>query len=295
VERLKLAIQKSGRLSQRTIELLKQAGISFEISKGKLIGQCEDFPLDLLLVRDDDIPGYVNSGACDLGVVGFNEVDEQIFSELSDSVENNTEIVKKLGFGKCRLSLAIEQTEEFDGLTWLNGKRIASSYPSSLSKFLSDNKIDAEIIKIAGSVEIATGMGVADAICDLVSTGSTLKSNGLKEVATVLNSEAILISRKVLSVEKRDTLDRFLQRINGVIKASKSKYIMMNAPKNAIDDIKAIVPSMEEPTVMPLSGSDDKVAIHVVAPENVFWETIEKLKLAGASSVLVVPIEKILD
>jgi ATP phosphoribosyltransferase len=293
MERLRLAIQKSGRLSEKSIALLKQAGIQFEISKGKLIGKCEDFPLDLLLVRDDDIPGYVNTGACEIGIVGFNEVDEQILSLGTKG--NNVEISKRLGFGKCRLSLAIEQAENYQGLGWFEGKRIASSYPGSLNKFLVENGVQADIIKIAGSVEIATGMGVADGICDLVSTGSTLKSNGLKEVETIFESEAVLISSSSLSPEKKQILTRLIKRIEGVIKASKSKYIMMNAPKDSVGDIKSIVPSMEEPTIMPLMGVEDKVAIHVVAPEYIFWETIEKLKEVGASSILVVPIEKILD
>lgn len=291
-DRLKLAIQKSGRLSEKSIELLKRSGIHFELARGKLIARCEDFPLDLLLVRDDDIPGYVESNACDVGIVGYNEVDERIFS-LKTSPK--TKVVRKLDYGKCRLSIAVPNSCEYRGVDWLDGKRIATSYPNSLGFFLRENNISAEIVEISGSVEIATGMGVAEAICDLVSTGSTLASNSLIEVETIFESEAVVIGSSKLSKKKSDILTRLLTRIDGVQKALRSKYIMMNAPKTALEQIKSMVPGLEEPTVMPLAGSDNRVAVHVVAPEQIFWETMENLKKAGASSILVVPIEKILD
>lgn len=290
--RLRLAVQKSGRLSQKSIDLLKGCGIHFEMSKGRLICSCEDFPLDLLLVRDDDIPGYIENLACDIGIVGLNEVEEKVFST---GEKYSTEITRRLGFGKCRLSLAVNKGEKVSGIEWFHGKKIASSYPRATKKFLNKRGVKAEIVEIAGSVEIAPGMGFADAISDLVSSGATLHSNGLKETHTIFESESVLIRNEKLSSEKEEILSRLLKRIDGVLKASTSKYIMMNAPKSAIEDIKKVVPGLEEPTIVPLSGADDKVAIHVVAPESVFWETMENLKLAGASSILVVPIEKILD
>ena len=233
-ERLTLAIQKSGRLSEKSLDLLKKSGIHFEIPKGKLIASCDDFPLDLLLVRDDDIPGYVESRACDIGIVGFNEVDERIFSEKKSP---RTSIERRLGFGKCRLSLAVPNDANYNGLGWFNGKRVATSYPGSLGAFFREKGIAAEIVTISGSVEIAPGMGVSEGVCDLVSTGSTLKSNSLREVDTIYESEAVLIGDAKLSKGKSDILKRLIKRIDGVQKASRSKYIMMNAPKDS-----AVVP-----------------------------------------------------
>lgn len=291
VERIKLAIQKSGRLFDNSISILKSAGIHFEITKGKLICECEDFPLDLLLVRDDDIPGYVESNACDIGVVGFNELEEKV---LAVKDKPDTTILKRLGFGKCRLSLATPNDFIYEGLGSLEGKRVATSYPQALAKFFKNEKVNAEVVEVAGSVEIAPGMGYADIICDLVSTGSTLRSNSLKEVETIFESEAVLVGNGNISEDKKKIVQRLLTRIEGVLKASRSKYIMMNAPLASLADIKSVIPSMEEPTVLPLADSKDKVAVHVVAPEYIFWETMEKLKQLGATSILVVPIEKIL-
>lgn len=289
--RLKLAVQKSGRLNKGSISILEKAGIKFEISGNKLTGQCDNFPLDIILVRDDDIPSYVNTNACDIGIVGFNELEEQI---LSKDIDKNIDIAMRLGFGKCRLSLAVPNNFEYNGISSLTDKKIATSYPNSLKKFFDSLGQKSKVVKISGSVEIAPSMNVADAVCDLVSTGATLKANSLKEVDTILESEAVLIGSRSLSAEKIEIFRKLQERLKGVIKASKSKYIMMNAPKDAVEDIKKIIPGLEHPTVTPLLGTPDKIAIHVVTPEFIFWETMEKLKELGASSILVVPIEKIL-
>jgi ATP phosphoribosyltransferase len=291
--RLKLAIQKSGRLSQHTIDLLRRCGIQFAFHAERLDCRCLDFPLDLIRVRDDDIPAYVRDGVCDLGIVGRNVLEEKLLAH--DRAEPAVTVVKALGFGQCRLVLATPRSWNGAGLEGFRGVRIATSYPATLGRFLARAGIDAEIVEISGSVEIAPAMGIADAICDLVASGSTLLSNGLEEAATVLSSEALLVATaRPLEGARDETFRRLCARLDGVMRADRAKYIMMNAPRDAIDRIREIIPGMEGPTIMPVSGRDDHVAIHAVAPETVFWETIEKLKEAGASSILVVPIEKII-
>lgn len=302
---IRLAIQKSGRLTEKTLQLLEDCGMSFNWSKDRLMLQVTNFPLEILLVRDDDIPEYVRKGICELGVVG-----ENVLRESNGVNFRSDEVLRRLGFGRCRLSLAIPESQNYQSISDLSGKKIATSYPRSLAIYLETQGIKAEIIKISGSVEITPSLGVADAICDLVSTGTTLKTNGLKEVECLFQSESVLIknvkkSNQIDKVvkggnrnneldQKESSISRLLQRIDGVQRALNKKYIMMNAPRSALPSIKEILPGMEEPSVLPFACSPDRVAIHTVCEENIFWETMEKLKAIGASSILVVPIEKIL-
>ncbi|MFK7827596.1 MAG: ATP phosphoribosyltransferase [Oligoflexales bacterium] len=291
--RIRIAVQKSGRLSKPTLELLNRCGLKADTYRRALLCPCEDFPVDLLFVRDDDIPMYVNDGACDIGIVGLNEAIEKAPRE-----ENRVKILEHLGFGQCRLAIAIpekDNSRDFS-FTSLNGLKIASSYPVVLKQFLEKNSIIAEVIEMQGSVEIAPYMGIADAICDLVSSGQTLKANKLHEVGTVLKSQAVVIGRS--GEDDRDKINiitKLLNRMLGVKNASTAKYIMMNAPKSSLSKISELIPGMEMPTVIPLCGSKDQVAVHAVAQEPIFWETIERLKEMGASSIIVSPIEKIID
>lgn len=288
---IRIAIQKSGRLTEQSLKLLEDCGMSFNWSKDRLMLQVTNFPLEILLVRDDDIPEYVRKGICDLGVVG-----ENVLREHNGQDKTMVEIILRLGFGKCRLSLAVPESSSLRSVNDLQGKRIATSYPESLKSYLGGLDIESEIIEISGSVEIAPALGVADAICDLVSTGSTLRTNGLQEIECLYHSESVIVqSSRPLSEEKQSLVDRLLRRINGVMRASCNKYIMMNAPRSALAAIRDILPGMEEPSVLPFACSSDRVAIHTVCDENVFWETMERLKAAGASSILVMPIEKILS
>lgn len=285
--RLRLAIQKSGRLADRSRDLLERAGLSFEWRAGRLDCRCPDFPLDVMLVRDDDIPAYVADGVVDLGIVGENVLAEKLAGGLADT---RVEILLRLGFGRCRLALAVP----FDAEDNLRDRRIATSYPRTLRRWLETQGIQAEVVSISGSVEIAPAMGLADAVCDLVSTGQTLQSNGLRELVAVLRSEALLIrSVRPLDQWRSGALERLTARMDGVRRAAQAKYIMMNAPLAAVDAIRGVIPGMEEPTVIPLAGVGGKVAIHAVATEQVFWETLERLKALGATSILVLPIEKI--
>ena len=291
--RLRLAIQKSGRLAEKSISLLMKCGLDFELRKDRLIHECKDFPIDLMMVRDDDIPEYVADGVCHLGIVGENIVEEKYFSDLSRDSES-VQILMKLDFGFCRLSLALPEGVPFSGVKDLEGCRIATSYPSCLKRFLFHHRIEAKIIELSGSVEIAPGLNISEAVCDLVSTGGTLRSNGLREVFPVLESQAVMIrTAKSLDAVLAQELERLLQRVNGVIRASQSKYIMMNAPRSALDQIRKIIPGMEEPSIMSLGVESDRIAIHAVAKESLFWDTIESLKAVGASSILVLPIEKV--
>lgn len=293
MSKLNLAMQKSGRLTEKTLGIFKQAGIDFDIKKNALFASSTNFPLELMLVRDDDIPEYVLDGTCDLGVVGRNVLEEKVNQNgrFNDAIE----ILKELDFGQCRLSLAIDSKLKYEGPSYFNGKKVATSYPNILNRYFQKNEIRADVIKISGSVEITPKLGVADAICDIVSTGGTLKANGLKEVLTILESQSVLIQTPVnLTAEKKQILERLLQRIEGVMMAQKNKYIMMNADRSSIDDIKKLLPGADEPSVMPLAGSGDKVAVHLVCREDIFWETMENLKKVGASSILVLPIEKYL-
>lgn len=295
-KRLRIAVQKSGRLHDKSLSLLSKCGLDFDVRIGKdrLLYQCADFPIDLMLVRDDDIPEYVADAVCDLGIVGMNVLEEK-FCQGSGFKPESVEIMRKLGFGRCRLSIAVPNQAGFDGAASLKGKKIATSYPWRLRKFLAENKIKAEIVELSGSVEIAPALQVADAVCDLVSTGATLRSNDLKEILPILESQAVLIRTRKPGAATNGSLDLLLRRIDGVLKAAESKYIMMNASRKALPLIQKIIPGMEEPSVLPLGNSGERIAIHAVAREPVFWETIERLKQAGASSILVLPIEKIIE
>jgi len=282
--RLKLAIQKSGRLHEDSIKLLKECGIDIENGVNKLKAVATNFPLELFFLRDDDIPQYVEDGVADIGFVGENVVYEK---------SKKVEVAYALGFGKCRLSFAVNKNETFTGATYLSGKKIATSYPVLVQKYLNENNIQAEIHEISGSVEIAPGIGLADVICDLVSSGSTLFMNGLIEADTILNSQAVLIKRPALDSEATAILERLLFRIESVKKAKKNKYVLLNAPNANLENIISLLPGMKSPTVVALA-TPGWSSVHSVIAESDFWEIIEKLKLAGAEGILVVPIEKMI-
>lgn len=281
---LRIAIQKSGRLQQGSLELLKESGLSFSNGKDQLKTPALNFPAEVLFLRDDDIPQYVEDHVADAGIVGENMVAEK---------KKDIEVIKRLDFARCRLSLAVPRGESYDGLTWLNGKNIATSYPNIVSGFLKANGIHAGIHEISGSVEIAPGIGLAEAVCDLVSSGSTLLSNGLVEVEVVMESEAVLVAAPGLTPEKRNILERLLFRIEAVMKAKNSKYILLNCPNEAIERITNILPGMKSPTVMPL-GREGWSSLHSVVDENDFWERIDQLRESGAEGILVIPIEKMI-
>lgn len=284
MKNLKIAIQKSGRLSDKSIQLLRDAGIHFPIDGSKLRMQASNFPLEIYLLRDDDIPQYVADGVADIGIVGENLVLEK---------NKNITIADKLGFGKCRLSLAVPKNSMFNSITDLNGKRIATSYPRIVSNFLKQNHLEGEIHEISGSVEIAPGIGLADAICDIVSTGSTLLTNGLKEVATVLHSQAVLVAHPRLDDLKSNLLYKLIFRFQAVRKAQNHKYILLNVPNQKIEDIARILPGMKSPTILPLAIPGWS-SLHSVVEEDTFWEVIELLKDHGAEGILVIPIEKMI-
>jgi ATP phosphoribosyltransferase len=280
---LKIAVQKSGRLSEKSLELIKESGINLtQEGKLRLISVGENFPVELLFLRDDDIPQYVADGVADIGIVGENEVMEK---------KKAVDTIDRLGFGKCRLSLAIPQSQEYNGLSYFEGKRIATSYPQILSDFLTENNINAEIHEISGSVEIAPGIGLADAIFDIVSSGSTLISNSLKEVNIVCRSEAVVVANKKLTSEKQAILGKLLFRIHSVMRAKSNKYILLNAPNKSLDKIIGVLPGIKSPTIMPLA-EEGWSSLHSVVNESEFWEIIEKLKEYGAQGILVIPIEK---
>jgi ATP phosphoribosyltransferase len=281
--KLRIAIQKSGRLYDDSISLLKECGIDLRNVKDRLKTESDNFPLEVFFLRDDDIPQYVEDGVADIGIVGENVLYEKC---------KETEVVEKLGFGKCRLALAIPRNEEYIA-NYLQGKRIATSYPMLLQKYLAEQKINAEIHEISGSVEIAPGIGLADVICDLVSSGSTLFMNGLKEVETLLESQAVLVRNKELSEEQLELLNKLLFRIRSVKKAKRNKYILLNAPNEQLQKIFALLPGMKSPTVLPLAEAGWS-SVHSVLSEDEFWEKIEQLKAAGAQGILVVPIEKMI-
>jgi ATP phosphoribosyltransferase len=282
--KLKIAIQKSGRLNEDSIRLLKECGISFNTGINKLKAEAFNFPIEVFFLRDDDIPEYVAEGVADIGIVG-----ENVLLEANSDVK----IIERLGFGKCRLSIAVQKGNKYRSLEDLQGKRIATTYKNVLQKFLRKEKIDAEIHEISGSVEIAPGIGLADAICDLVSSGSTLFMNGLKEVETVLDSEAVLVSNKNLNAKQLEIIDRLLFRIRAVRKAKQNKYILLNAPNDKLDKIVKLIPGIKSPTILPLA-EEGWSSVHSVLEEDEFWEIIEKLKAAGAQGILVVPIEKMI-
>lgn len=289
--RLHLAVQKSGRLSQSTRELLRDAGFRIQEGKNALAARIENFPLDLMLVRDDDIPTFVGDGVCEFGVVGLNVLEEAGRDETSAPIE----IVAPLGFGRCTLSIAAPERVTYEGPQSLAGERIATTYPSLLQRFLDEKGVGATIVRMSGAVELAPRLQIAQFICDLVSTGATLEANGLRPVETLLESEAVLIrTGKPLSPEKAEQADRMLSRIEGVLATQESKYIMLNAPEEALEQIAAMLPGAEAPTILPLAGRPGHFAVHAVCKESVFWETLQSLKGAGASAILVVPIEKMM-
>lgn len=281
--KLKIAIQKSGRLHEDSMRLLKECGIDISNGGNKLKSSAANFPLEVYFLRDDDIPQYVEDAVADAGIVGENVVYEK---------KKEVEVLEQLGFGKCRLSIAVGRNEEYS-LQALKGKRIATSYPVLLQDYLQKNKINAEIHEISGSVEIAPGIGLADAICDLVSSGSTLLTNGLKETETILQSQAVLVQNKQLDPEKQKLLQRLLFRIRSVKKAKNNKYILLNAPDAHLQKIISLLPGMKSPTVLPLAEPGWH-SVHSVIDENDFWNIIEQLKDAGAQGILVVPIEKMI-
>lgn len=284
MNKLKIAIQKSGRLSEKSLQLLKECGIKFPNGDRKLKTEAENFPIELLFLRDDDIPQYVEQGVADLGILGENEVQEK---------NKSVETVKKLGFAKCRLSLAVPKEVDYRNIIYFQNKKIATSYPLILRNYFNSQNINVEIEEIGGSVEIAPGIGLADGIFDIVSTGSTLVMNGLKEVEQVMTSEAVLITNKDLSVEKKVILEKLLFRIKAVNNSSENKYILLNAPNTAIAKISDILPGMKSPTILPLA-QEGWSSIHSVIKEDRFWEIIDQLKELGAEGILVVPIEKMI-
>lgn len=291
--KLRMAIQKKGRLHDKSLSLLEKSGVLFDWHKDRLMVNSNSFPLEAMLVRDDDICEYVQRNIAQLGIVGLNVLEEE---RLSGQNTDALEIVKSLGFGKCRLSICVPKELSYTDISFLNGSSIATSYPNLTKNYLIQNGIEANVIKISGSVEISPKIGVADFICDLVSTGATLAANGLKECKTILNSECVLIkNNQITSSEDTETVDRLLKRMDGVLKAENSKYIMMNAPKEKVEQIVNLIPGLETPSIIPIGKNNELVAIHAVASEDIFWETMEEIKKCGASSILVVPIEKIIN
>ncbi len=282
---IRLAIQSKGRLNEESVKLLKDSGIDVDDTKRKFIGKASDFPLELLYLRDDDIPGVVCDGAADLGIVGFNEIAES----GADVV-----VIRKLGFGKCRISLAVPKEVDYPGLSWFQGRSIATSYPSVLKKFLSEQGISAQIREIKGSVEIAPTAGIADAIFDIVSSGGTLVSNGLREVEVVLESEAVLIGRKDAESGKQKLIDSILFRFDAVRESRGKKYILMNIPSDKLEDAMRLLPSMRSPTVMPLA-LDGWCSIHSVVDDSDLWHTVESLKQIGAEGILILNLDKVID
>jgi ATP phosphoribosyltransferase len=284
MENLSIGIQKSGRLSEKSLELLKESGISLTNGSRKLLSSSQNFPLKAVFLRDDDIPQYVFDRVTDVGIVGENVVREK---------GHELEIVERLGFARCRMSIALPKSVKYSGPEQLDGKRIATSYPKILGTFLAENHIDAEIHMISGSVEIAPGIGLADAIFDIVSTGSTLISNGLKEAEVVMESEAVLVARPDLSPPRQKILDNLLFRIRAVRKSRDNKYILLNAPNDRLKEIVKVIPGMKSPTVMPLA-EEGWSSVHSVLNENEFWEVIGRLRELGAQGILVIPIEKMI-
>ncbi|MGF7039176.1 ATP phosphoribosyltransferase [Mucilaginibacter lappiensis] len=279
---LKIAIQKSGRLNEKSVELLKNCGLNFENYKSSLISPVSNFPLEILFLRDDDIPEYVQDGIADLGIVGENVIQE---------TEVEVSYLQRLGFGKCSLKIAVPNNNVIQNLTDLNGKAIATTYPVILGKFLKQQNIVADIRTISGSVEISPGLGLSDAICDLVSTGGTLKSNGLKPFADVMSSEAVLIGSK--NSENNHLVQELIQRIQSVLRAKETKYVVLNVHKDNLDTVIALLPGVKSPSVVGLAEAD-WVAVHTVIPERDFWDRISQLKQAGAQGIVVMPIEKII-
>lgn len=281
---LRIAIQKSGRLSEDSLKLIKECGIRFDNGGGKLKTTATNFPAEILFLRDDDIPGYVEDGVAHLGIVGEN---------VSVETERDVDTIHRLGFSKCRLSIGVLRENDYQGIQDLEGKSIATSYPRLLGQYLKANQVSAQIHEISGSVEIAPSIGLADAVCDIVSSGSTLLSNGLKEVETIFRSEAVVIASKHLSEAQQALVDKLLFRINSVQVAKNNKYILLNCPLTSVDDIIQFLPGMRSPTILPLA-KEGWCSLHSVINENDFWENIEKIRHAGAEGILVIPIEKMI-
>lgn len=293
--RLKVALQKSGRLTENSLELLVRCGLKYSRGKDQLMCYGENMPLDVLFVRDDDIPDLVQQDVCDLGIVGLNVIEEKRLAFQARGATPLFEQLMVLDYGKCRLSIAVPDGTEYRNVTSLRGKRIATTYPNILARYLRQHDVQAEVVTMSGAVEIAPRLGRADFICDLVSTGSTLLANHLTEADIVLESQAAIIRTPLpVAAEKQEWIHRLALRIDGVQQVKESKYIMLHAPREKLADIRKLLPGSESPTIMPLDGSGDKVAVHAVCRENVFWETLEGLKHAGASAILVLPVEKML-
>lgn len=283
-KKIKIAIQKSGRLQEQSMKLLKECGLSFSNGSSKLKTEADNFPAEILFLRDDDIPQYIQDGVADIGIIG-----ENVFIEK----QKKGDLILRLGFAKCRLSMAVPKSENYSSSDYLNNKKIATSYPVIVSDFLKKNNITAEIHEISGSVEIAPGIGLADAVCDIVSTGSTLLTNGLKEVESILKSEAILIANQSLDDDVQELLDQLVFRINAVSAAKSNKYLLLNAPNESIAAITEVLPGMKSPTVTPLQEVGWS-SLHSVVNENDFWAKIDELKKLGAQGILVIPIEKMI-
>ncbi len=295
-EKIRIAIQKKGRLGTESKELLKRCGIKFSVMGERLVVHSDNLPIDLLLVRDDDIPGLVMDGLVDLGIIGENELQEVGLERATRREPCDYQKLRALDFGYCRLAIALDKDRPYQGIQSFEGKRIATTYPELLKQYMQRQGVNCDTCILNGSVEVAPRAGLADAICDLVSTGATLEANGLREVEVILDSSAVLIQRTGhFKWEQQSLINRLLVRMQGVIQAKESKYIMLHAPLECLDDIKALLPGAEDPTVMPLSNDKNRAAIHLVSSENLFWETMEQLKQLGASSILVLPIEKMME
>ncbi len=294
--RLRIAMQKSGRLSDDCHELLSRCGIKINLQQQRLIAFAENMPIDILRVRDDDIPGLVMDGVVDLGIIGENVLEEELLNRRAQGEDPRYFTLRRLDFGGCRLSLAASLDTEYTGPQCLQNKRIATSYPHILKQYLDKQGVTFKSCLLNGSVEVAPRAGLADVICDLVSTGATLEANGLREVEVIYRSKACLIQRDgEMPADKQQLIDRLMTRIQGVIQARESKYIMMHAPSERLDEIITLLPGAERPTILPLAGDKSRVAMHMVSSETLFWETMEKLKALGASSILVLPIEKMME
>ena len=293
--RLRIAIQKKGRLFEDSIKLFKACGLKVRIGRQSLFYHCENFPIDILLVRDDDIPTLIIDEICDWGIVGENVLQEQALCRANNGNSTCFTVVQSLGFGRCRLAIAVPADAAYQSIKDLANRRIATSYPYLLKAYLAKANMSADILQLSGSVEVAPRLGMADAICDLVSTGKTLEENNLVERDEVYQSQAVLIqAKRDFTADEQSLLALLLQRIQGVLLAEESKYIWLHAPKTSLPAINRLLPGEEAPTIVPLAGEENKVAVHVVSKEGVFWVTLEKLKAAGASSILVLPIEKML-
>ncbi|WP_101774470.1 ATP phosphoribosyltransferase [Pasteurella oralis] len=294
--RLRIAMQKSGRLSQESQALLKQCGVKINLQEQRLIAYAENMPIDILRVRDDDIPGLVFDGVVDLGIIGENVLEEEELARQATGELVNYQKLRRLDFGGCRLSIAIPQDETYNGISDLKNARIATSYPHLLKRYMQQQGVNFKPCSFTGSVEVAPRAGLADAICDLVSSGATLEANGLKEVEVIYQSKSCLIQRATpLPPEKQALVDKLLVRIQGVQQARESKYIMLHAAKDRLEEVIALLPGAERPTILPLANDENRVAMHMVSQEALFWETMERLKEAGASSILVLPIEKMME